>query len=687
MSGKKKAIVNSLFARFASFMVGIIICLGSMWLTCRHIVLNDTMPTFAGQWYFNAETLFVLAKIVVGGLGCTMAQVLGRIVHRYTGETKYLALYWAATTLSVIVSITTFYSGNEIGAEQAKYTSHKYQTLLAQKESHAEHLNALKKDFNAYLDGEFLRLKRKHWYTVAESQKTEKLTKIKEASEKLDDIYTKLMEYQDAEGGGTVSANSTYVKMVDDFVTLFDFNPLLAKKLVILLNFSILIAFSLIPDLAGPFLVAFGIVGTKGVSKTKETPGNDLMKRLWHAASNQPLLPDVEDKELAKLRNKAFSKLKSHELKALLKDAKNIVKVIPTLKTRIFLEAAPDSGKTTLMQMLIKEAMAKGEMLPNNSKLFIFDLQDEEKGKWPAWAKVFGQNQSIPSIKKGFDELKVLKEQGKQKDHVFILVDEGMEMAKMYEDYYKEPLGNEYSWIISFARQKGFSLFFSTVVGTGKAVGTEGLASIKDAYAYKINLLYHPVSNIRCALLKIGGMEADYYNIPNCKNLNQTIQPSFRTKLNEKIGGTMQLVRQVKQAGTHLRDIVPVDSEPNVPEEDYVVFQDTGTANRTTPVPPVPAEYIKENRQERTNIVPLVRKTVPPNRTSTEEARTTLKKSVPPWVKNAYQNISGQQERTILDMANEGVSHNNIIKQIFGTTPTPKYRKWLKAVLWMNGVE
>jgi hypothetical protein len=635
----------------------------------------------------NPETLFFLAKITVGGFGVTIAQVMSRVIHRRTGETKYIALYWFATALSVFVSIHTFYTGNKMGAVQAKYSTAQYETLLDQRTLQEERLRALQGEFNTYLNGEYERKRAKYWYTVAESERQDYVKRINEAADKVEAINKKLLNYQDNEAKETVTNDSTYEGIANDIVTLFDYlgfyevDPRSPEILVIIMNYFVLIGFALIPDLVGPFFIAYGIVGAKGgTRRQKEEPGSQLMRRLWAAATDQPMPIEAGDRELEKLKNKPFSRLKSHELKLLLKDAKSIVDVIPTLKTRIFMEAAPDSGKTTLIQMLMKRAMAKGEMLPNNSKLYIFDLQDPEQGKWPAWARVFGQGQNIESVKEGFSELRNLKEQGKQKQHVFVIVDEGMEMAGMYEQKYKKQLGDEYSWIISFARQKGFSLLFSTVVGTGKAVGTEGMARIKGAYAYKLNLLYHPTSRVRCALLQVGGMEPDYYSVPNIREIERVTKPNIGTMLQTKAS---QVVRVAKQGGTALKKIVPVKYEELPDElESYQGFEDTGTENRTTPVPPVPAEYERESEPKQSKIVPLRTSTsVPPY----QQNRTTFGKSVPPDIRKAYQQVTEEQERLIIQLMNENVSDNNIIKEVFGSRPTPKFRKWLKAVRWMNG--
>lgn len=674
---------DNILVRLSAILSGALICAGSLWLTCRYIVLYDTSPNFVGQWFFNPETLFFIAKIAVGGFGVSAAQILSRIIHRRTGEKKYLALYWFATSVSVFVSIHTFYTGNKIGAVQAKYSTAQYETLLQQKELREASLMTLQGEFRTYLAGEYERKKAKYWFTIAEGERQAYLEKIKEATEKVDEVTDKLLNYQDNDAKETVTNDSTYENIAHDIVVLasywYDVDPRSEEIIVILMNYFILISFSLIADICGPFLVAYGVVGPRG-KRRKEEKGNDFIRKLWYAATNQPVPLDADkEKELDRLRARPFSKLRSHELKMLLKDAKSVVDVIPTLKTRIFMEAAPDSGKTTLIQMLIKQAMARGEMTPDNSQLYIFDLQDAEKGKWPYWANLYGLNQNIESVKEGFTQLKALKDQGKQKKHVFVIVDEGMEMAAMYEEKYKKALGTEYSWIISFARQKGFGLLFSTVVGTGKAVGTEGMARIKGAYAYKINLLYHPVSKIRCALLQVGGIEPDYYRVPHIRDIDKITRPGLttlvRTTASQALSGTTQVVRKLHQAGTEKLKTVPVEYE-SVPET-YQAFTG-GTDQRTTPVPPVPVENQREIRKEENKIVPL--------RTTHSENRTTFNGNVPGDIRKAYQQVTEEQERTILDMVARGESDNNIIKEVFGSKPTPKFRKWLKAVKWMNGI-
>lgn len=648
------------FLRANSLFFGLIITMGSCVLTCRHIVLNDAAPNFNNAWYLNPAIWFLFSKIAVGGIGTTAAQIYGAVLYRKTGESYYAIIFWMATCLSISVSILTYYANDTRGAVTAKYATQQYQTLSTQKENYEDRVKNLKRVRNAYFDGEYtLQLNRRkagkrNYYTRAEQTLATKEDQIAKAQEKLDKANEALIAYQTKQTASSdeVNAKSTYAGFSRDaLVSIGAYNDDTHDWFKTIMPLLILLMFSTIPDLTGPKLLAYGLIGDipnrrrktliaryKGLKKTYLTIVADMKGDLpleteeteasMQSTKVEVDLDEKEQRRINKLEGRSIKDLTTKDINDILAQAPDIVEAIPTLKGRHYIEASPDAGKTTLLRMLIFKAIERGEIAPGKCILRIHDMKPFKPGVWPEWAEVKGSNYNIAEIKASLEEMEGWARNGVKKPPVYVIQDEQLQIADDYLEKYKEPIGKKYTWLITFARTLDYYFTLATQLGTAETDGTPGRAGLRNRYDMQIQIIYDKISNLRFAVVGLGYRKR-FFNLPNFKH---EFPYSSTTK---KPNPAAQ------------------EAKPSIKQE----------------LPELPTELPKSN-----NVIPI-------QKLKPKAQATPNKEGLPRDLQKYYDQTEPNQRELILSMKEKGESNNQIIKTVFGCNPTPAKRKCLKAVL------
>ncbi len=683
-----KSTLNEFFFRLSAFLFGFAICIGSCYLTCRHITLNDSIPSFSGFWYLNPDALLTIAKVITVGIGISTAQVYGAIVFRKTHESKWLWMYVIATVLSIFISAFTFYTSIERGAVQGKYSTEEYQTLLKQKEFKIQRLKQLVNDKTRETN-ELYSVGHK---TSARLRAAEYDKRIEKQNDQIDKLNDQIIIYQQSTSKNTVTVENTYKNFSKDFLFIFGVGDLpTIEWFAATLKLGLLLFFAAIPDLVGPWLLAYGYVPGKNTRPSKEediTLSQRMMQGLWYGLTGQnepPKTVDEAAKERDKLLNTPLNKMDTSKLKGLVKDAPSITDYLPTLETRIYLVAPSGSGKTVLMQWLIRKMLQNGEFVVGRDRLVIMDPKPSTAGKWPTFAELVGTGYKLEPILAKYDELNSVfrkrcdlpeKERGKQPKY-FVIQDEvywcSLEAAK---DPYKIQFGDKYSFLLTQTRE--FNMFFiaATQLSTALSEGTKGQTGVKRNYEFLIEILYDKAHKFRCARMAVSGLRPEFYRIPHMKGTAPTASSKFSLKAiaaNAKTHAptiTENLRKTISRTtGTQ------VVRERDYPDKD-APFSDGESRGGTQLVrPSVPAQYYYENDQK----VPDEKCTT--DLPGTQVVRPSTSQS---WV-GAYSNIVTElQEEAILAQYDNGASHNNIIKNVFNSDPSPKTRKMLKAILIKN---
>jgi len=112
--------------------VGVVLMLASCALTINYVMRGATIPEFSSGLIFSMSAI-VFASRIAGGCAVTAAQIFGLVVYRLAGERMMHMLYWAATLVSIYISICTLHSSFIFDAEQTKYQSHEYTSLIKER--------------------------------------------------------------------------------------------------------------------------------------------------------------------------------------------------------------------------------------------------------------------------------------------------------------------------------------------------------------------------------------------------------------------------------------------------------------------------------------------------------------------------------------------------------------------------
>jgi hypothetical protein len=569
--------------------------------------------------------------VSLGGIGTTAAQVFGAVIYRKTGEAYYNRLFWAATTLSITVSILAYYTDESKSAVNAKYSTAHYQALQSIQETFKKRVEALTKEKEDYLTGEYKRKRAKHYYTVAERELDKRKAQIKAAQAKLDKASEELLKYQSGQTESKtdqVTAIGIYSKFTkDSLVSVGAYAETRHNWFKTVMPLLMMIMFSVIPDLIGPKLFAYGVVGAvkrkkkltlidryfnliEFVKTLREGRYERVSEEVEEPEPEHIPTPNEEQQQITKLERRSVRDLNVNELKLLLSHSPNLVDSIPTLKGRYYVEASPNAGKTTFLQMMLQKAIENGEISPGKCILRIHDLKPFEPGKWPSWAEIKGSEYNIDEIVESLDEMHNWAKNKLQKLPVYIIQDEQLQISDAYLEKYKEPVGKKYTWALTFARDLNYSLAVATQLGTADADGTPGRATLRSRYDMHIFLIFDKIEDIRFAYVDLG-YKKRFFNLPK--------QPK--------------------------RCPFPVDKERHVPVK--------------TPVK-TPKNVVRLDGQKRAK-------------------KTT--KTQPDWLDNYYNKATKFQISAIMEKHAAGESHNQIIKTVFACKPTPAKRKIVKAVI------
>lgn len=112
--------------------VGVVLMLASCALTINYVMRGATIPELSSGLIFSMASI-VFASRIAGGCAVTAAQIFGLIVYRLANERMMHLLYWAATLVSIYISICTLHSSFIFDAQQSKYNSREYQELLKER--------------------------------------------------------------------------------------------------------------------------------------------------------------------------------------------------------------------------------------------------------------------------------------------------------------------------------------------------------------------------------------------------------------------------------------------------------------------------------------------------------------------------------------------------------------------------